>query len=70
MLVGSPGLVWNLVTGQCVKTKLATVPVKGIEPNRKRCSERHYEMYNRNKSVMKYRSLLYGIFPVYSHAQI
>jgi hypothetical protein len=35
MLVGNPGIVWHLETGQCVKTKMQTKLVGGVEPDRK-----------------------------------
>jgi hypothetical protein len=35
MLVGNPGIVWHLETGQCVKTKIQTQPVRGVWPNGK-----------------------------------
>jgi hypothetical protein len=35
MLVGNPGIVWHLVTGQCVKTKMQTQAIRDVHLNRK-----------------------------------
>jgi hypothetical protein len=35
MLVGNPGIVWHLETGLCVKTKMQTQAVNGVELNDK-----------------------------------
>jgi hypothetical protein len=32
ILVGNPGIVWHPETGQCVKTKMQTKAVSGVEP--------------------------------------